>query len=92
MRAGDTLDTRFTMNTKMVLTALGLATLIATPAFAENLKQNHYYNRTIRNSTDAYASTTQYPGFYGGRLVGTDPDPAIRSELQRDWSTYTSGN
>jgi hypothetical protein len=27
-----------------------------------------------------------------GRVIGTDPDPAIRSELARDASTYTSSN
>jgi hypothetical protein len=79
------------MTTKMLFTALGLATLVATPAFAEKPTQAQ---RTYSNSYNgAYASAGQ-PGplVYGGRVIGTDPDPSIRFELDRDSPTYTSGN
>jgi hypothetical protein len=76
------------MNAKMVLTALGLATLVATPALAQ--KQAH------RGQLQApYASAnTVTPGVVSsdGHLIGTDPDPSIRSELARDATTYTSSN
>ena len=75
------------MSTKMVLTVLGLATLVATPAFAQ--KPTH------RGHLQAvpYAATA-IPGVVSndGRLIGTDPDPSIRSELARDATTYTSSN
>lgn len=72
------------MNTKILLTAFGLAALVATPAFAQ--KQVHSY-------AGAYASAQgQAPVIEGGKYVGNDPDPAIRSELERDSSTYTSSN
>ena len=76
------------MSTKMVLTAFGLATLVATPAFAQ--KPTH------RSHVQApYASAIAVaPGVVSsdGRLVGTDPDPSVRSELARDATTYTSSN
>jgi hypothetical protein len=73
------------MNIKMVVTVLGLATLVATPAFAQ--KSAH------RAASAPYASATDpVVVVEGGRVIGTDPDPAIRSELQRDASTYTSSN
>jgi hypothetical protein len=72
------------MKTKMVLTALGLATLAATPAFAQ--KPTHH-------TSGAYASVTQpAPVVSNGYAVGTDPDPSIRFELNRDAPTYTTGN
>ena len=73
------------MKTKMVLTVLGLATLVATPAFAQ--KPTH------RAATGAYASAAQpAPIVSNGYKVGTDPDPSIRFELERDATTYSVGN
>jgi len=74
------------MKTKMVLTVLGLATLVATPAFAQ--KPTHH-------AANAYASAVQpapAPVTSSGYYVGTDPDANIRFELNRDAPTYTMGN
>jgi hypothetical protein len=68
------------MNTKIVLTAFGLAALIATPAFA----QKHAHRAP---ADGPYASVVE-----NGRAIGTDPDPQIRFELERDSSTYTTTN
>lgn len=73
------------MNTKMVLTALGLAALVATPAFAQ--KPTHR-----APVTGPYASAAPAPIVSGGYYVGTDPDPTIRFELSRDAATYSSTN
>jgi hypothetical protein len=74
------------MNSKIVLTVVGLATLVATPAFAQ--KPTHR-----AHASEAYASSAMMqPVVSDGRVVGTDPDPSIRSELARDASTYTSTN
>jgi hypothetical protein len=74
------------MNAKTVLTVLSLATLVATPAFAQ--KPTH---RTHASGPYASAAMMQ-PVVTDGRVIGTDPDPSIRSELARDASTYSSTN
>jgi hypothetical protein len=71
------------MNTKIVLTAFGLAALLATPAFAQ--KHHRAY------APGPYASVNA-PVIEGNTVVGTDPDPQVRFELERDSSTYTSTN
>src|SRR5262249_48836448 len=72
------------MKTKMVLTVLGLATLVATPALAQ--KPTH------RAANAAYAAAVRpAPVVSNGAYVGTDPDPSIRFELERPWSTYMGG-
>jgi len=74
------------MKTKMVLTVLGLATLVATPAFAQ--KPTHR-----ATAAGPYASAQQpAPVVSGGTYVGTDPDANVRFELERDSATYTSTN
>ena len=74
------------MKTNMVLTVLGLATLVATPAFAQ--KPTHR-----AANTGAYASTARpAPIVSEGHYIGTDPDPSIRFELERDAPTYSSTN
>ena len=71
------------MKTNIVLTVVGLATLVATPAFAQ--KPTHRAN--------AYASAVQpAPVTSSGYYVGTDPDANIRFELSRDSATYSSTN
>ena len=74
------------MKTKMVLTVLGLTALVATPAFAQKPK-HHAAN-------GAHASTVQpAPAAVGfGYALGTDPDPTIRYEINRDAATYSMGN
>ena len=77
------------MNTKMTLTLLGLATLVATPAFAQ--KPTHHAANAANNG--AYASVAHpAPVVSDGYNVGTDPDPSIRFELERDAPTYSMGN
>ena len=73
------------MKTKMVLTVIGLATLVATPAFAQ--KPTH------RANNGPYASAVQ-PAPMGtyGYAIGTDPDANVRFELNRDATTYSTGN
>jgi hypothetical protein len=73
------------MTSKTLFIALGLAALVATPALAAKKAVHHDY------TPDAYASATA-PVVEGATYVGTDPDPAIRSELQRDWQTSIGAN
>jgi hypothetical protein len=76
------------MTTKMMVTALGIAALIATPALA----QNQTHRAHVSNPYAAAAPVTAPVISSDGRMVGTDPDPSIRSELSRDATTYTSSN
>ena len=70
---------------KTMITVLGLAALVATPAFAQ--KPTH------RANADAYASVAHpAPVVSYGYNVGTDPDRNIRFELERDTPTYSMGN
>lgn len=74
------------MNSKIVLTVLGLAALVVTPALAQ--KPTHR-----AHASEVYASdAAMRPVVSDNHVIGTDPDPSIRSELARDASTYTSTN
>jgi hypothetical protein len=64
-------------NTKLVLSALGIAAMLTSPAFAQRPQRQHSH------------PTVQYQGAsdavqFNGVVVGSDPDPQIRSELSRD--------
>jgi hypothetical protein len=74
------------MNTKIILTVLGMAALVATPAFAK--KPVH----RAHQDTSASDAAMMRPVVSDDRVIGTDPDPSIRSELARDASTYSSTN
>ncbi|HEX4556976.1 MAG TPA: hypothetical protein VH249_23500 [Xanthobacteraceae bacterium] len=75
------------MNTKIILTVLGMAALVATPAFAA--KKVHRAPASEASASDA---AMMRPVVSDDRVIGTDPDPSIRSELARDASTYSSTN
>jgi hypothetical protein len=74
------------LNTKLVLSAVGIA-LLATPAFAQ---------RTHRQVVHPTQSQIQVPSNdvvqYGDRVIGADPDPQIRTELSRDGANSISGD
>ena len=69
------------LNTKLVLSALGVA-LLATPAFAQ--KPHHQPSHQL---------TTQFRGpatddvVVDGRVIGADPDLQIRSQLSREYDS-----
>jgi hypothetical protein len=78
------------MKTKMVLTVLGLATLVATPAFAQKPMHRAVNDPAVNGP---YASVAQpAPIVTNGYYVGTDPDASVRFELNRDAPTYSVGN
>ena len=74
---------------KTIITTVALATLIASPALAAQKKHSR------NNSPEAYAQAQQWqtqrhstnPRFdvyQNGEYVGSDPDPMIRFQLQRE--------
>ena len=68
------------MNTKTMLTALTVATFIATPALAQKYPDRHQLRDGIH-----YVES-------GGRIFGADPDIQVRFELLRDAPTYLGTN
>ena len=67
---------------KFLSAAISVAALIATPALASTA-----HHKAKAKGYDAYASQPQQAHeLYGweGQLLGTDPDPNIRFQLQRD--------
>ena len=75
------------MNTKIILTVLGMAALVASPALAK--KPLH---RAHAQDVSAGDAAMMRPVVSDDRVIGTDPDASIRSELARDASTYSSTN
>jgi opacity protein-like surface antigen len=61
------------MNTKSLVAAAVIATLIASPALAQRAQQKQ------RPSS----SNSAYDVYVNGQYVGSDPDPNIRAQLQR---------
>jgi hypothetical protein len=70
-------------NLKVVLSAVALAALVAVPAVAKSRNQQSAPAQTYSNNT-----------VYGeGHVLGTDPDPRVRSEILRDGNAaYNGGN
>jgi hypothetical protein len=64
-------------NLKVVLSAVALAALVAAPAVAKA--------RTQTAPAPAYSNNAV---IQDGRVIGTDPDANIRSELRRDGESY----
>jgi hypothetical protein len=79
---------------KIAVASLGLAALTIAPALAKS-------PRPIRSQVPAavameppvpFAYASGGPVVDGGRILGTDPDPNVRLELQRDYPTYMGAN
>jgi hypothetical protein len=73
------------MNTlKIALSALALAALAAAPAVAKSRTQSQTQVPAYSNSGNTV---------YGeGHVLGTDPDPRIRSEILRDGNPAYNGS
>lgn len=74
---------------KFLMTALALATLAASPAFAATPQ----HARQMRAAADnAYASTLDPSTVVeGGQVIGRDPDANIRLQLRRDAGALENG-
>jgi uncharacterized membrane protein YgcG len=70
-------------NLKVVLSAVSLATVMAAPAVARSHTQR--YTTHTQHTAPALAHWN-YMVFQaqGNRVLGADPDPQVRLELQRD--------
>ena len=59
------------MNTKRLVAAAVIATVIASPALAGRAPQHRQHS-----------SNPAYDVYVGGQYVGSDPDPNIRAQLK----------
>jgi hypothetical protein len=78
---------------KTLIAAVALATVIASPAFAQTTQRvrvnperqyvqpNPPRNSAARSSYDVYDNRGQY--------IGSDPDPRVRDELSQDPPNYS---
>ncbi len=73
---------------KTLIATLALATLVASPAFAQT--STHRIRHAVTTPNNAYASEPSYavrnPNVvvYGNTVVGQDPDANIRLQMMRD--------
>jgi uncharacterized membrane protein len=81
-------------NLKVVLSAVSLATVVAAPAVAKS--HTLRYTNRIQHTAPALAHSN-YTVFQaqGNRVLGADPDPQVRLEMQRDgnssWESMGGG-
>jgi hypothetical protein len=67
---------------KVALSAIALAALVAAPAVAKSRTQQSAPAQSYSNNT-----------VYGeGHVLGTDPDPRVRSEILRDGNPAYNGS
>jgi hypothetical protein len=65
-------------NLEVLMSAIGLAALVSTPVLAKQRAHNGHPAPAQSSISSAVVSAE-------GRVIGADPDPAIRFEIQRDW-------
>ena len=74
---------------KKLLAAATLATVIAAPAFAQTATQPpraqlNLDNQSIVRDGQRHTVNPAYDVYDHGQYVGSDPDPYVRLQLQRD--------
>lgn len=63
------------MNTKMLVAAAVLSTVLASPALAQTTPQQR----------EQHSVNPSYDVYLNGQYVGSDPDPNIRLQLRREF-------
>ena len=83
---------------KMLVTAVGLAVVLASPADAAKARK-HRKQVTIHTApvmvNMRYRGTNLFPPgpvMFGNEYLGDDPDPFIRSQLLRDVGAHFGGS
>jgi hypothetical protein len=74
------------MKTKLAIT-VALATVLASPAFAAVPKHHAPSADTMESygqSNERYVTRPSDAVTFGNRVIGEDPDPNIRSQMQHD--------
>lgn len=79
-----------THSLKTILSVVGIAAMVASPAFAKTRNHVQAQAQTQVEQPAAAPSTTVVAP--NGRVIGTDPDINVRSELLRDYPTSEGAN
>lgn len=75
---------------KTIITTVALATLIVSPAFAAKKSHNRHvsaeaYAQQVQTvQTQRHSTNPRFDVYQSGQYVGSDPDPMIRMQLQRE--------
>ncbi len=84
-----------TLSVAMMLSAIGMALVIAVPAEAAKKKQRHHHRGVAAHAMAPGGTTAPLdrgvlagPLYNGQDYLGDDPDPSIRSYLLRDMTRY----
>jgi len=74
---------------KTIIAIVALATVIAAPAFAQSGKsaRTQAYAQQRQPQVQRYSTNPAHDVFVNGQYVGSDPDPMIRAQLQREQSS-----
>jgi hypothetical protein len=68
------------MNTKMLIAAAVIGTVIASPALAQTARSRSDFQQ----SRQQHSVNPRYDVYENGTYVGSDPDPNIRLQLRRE--------
>ena len=83
---------------KILASACALGFLPAVPADAKQQRKQHRHvavRTTTGMAMPAYRGTNLFrpgPIMYGNQYLGNDPDPFIRSQIQRDLGAHFGGS
>jgi uncharacterized membrane protein YgcG len=81
-------------NPKVVVSAVALAALVTAPAVAKSHTRHHAAPVLYSAPALAHSNHTVFQA-QGNRVLGTDPDPQVRLEMQRDgnssWESMGGG-
>ena len=74
---------------KSIVTIVALATLIASPALAAQKKHSRNANQEAyaqaqQWQTQRHSTNPRFDVYQNGQYAGSDPDPMIRFQLQRE--------
>jgi len=77
------------LNTRQLLVAAAMVTMIAVPASAREMRYQHHQARVeggVPYHPLAYHSGPDpYGVYFGNQKVSRDPDPNVRLQLQKDY-------
>jgi hypothetical protein len=84
-----------TLSVALMLSAIGMALVIAVPAEAAKKKRHHSASRVTANAMMPGGTTATFdrgvlagPLYNGQDYLGDDPDPNIRAYLLKDQTRY----
>jgi hypothetical protein len=78
-------------NMKMLLGTVALVTLVTSSAFAHQTPQPRLSSAYAQSPANTHLGAPHISGnavYAEGRIIGQDPDPNVRLQLQRDFGSW----